>query len=74
MTTLKIEGITYKVIRRWTPEDYEANGYRNVAQMLREYGEDARLVLQRPSGSTYYETREISKYGPVQYTTPYSVC
>jgi len=72
--TITIEGIKYNVIRRWTPEDYEANGYNNVANMLREYQEDARLVLQRPRGSTYYETREISRFGPVQYTAPYKVC
>lgn len=56
--TLTLNGIAYLVISRDTAEDYDAMGYHNIAAMLREYREEARLALRRPKGTRIHYCRE----------------
>ena len=54
--TVKIDGITYKVIENTTPEIAEAKGHPNMAKQMRKVGISNDLVLQRPRGKKFYWT------------------
>ena len=57
--TLKIDGITYNVVRVVTPESAESDGLVNLAQMMREHGKTRQLFLQRPKGKVHYFVNEF---------------
>ena len=62
--TVKINGITYEVIERVTPEVADQQGHHNVARMLRDDNSN-QLHMKRPNGHKCYFVKEGNhpKYG-----------
>jgi hypothetical protein len=56
--TVKVNYITYKVIEAHTADELEAEGYGNVANLMRENKIALRLVLQRPRGRKFYHANQ----------------
>ncbi len=74
MTTIKIENITYEIVKEQTAEDMEARNLHNIARMMRENKIEAQLHLKRPNGKKFYFCNKFapSKYG-TGYSRPFSV-
>jgi hypothetical protein len=48
--TVKIEGVTYEVVKAETADSYEARGLMNLAAAMRENGIVRDLFIRRPNG------------------------
>lgn len=61
--TLRIEGITYEVVRAMTPETAAAQGYANISAAMIQNGHTRDLYLRRPKGRVHYFVVEyINRY------------
>lgn len=56
MDTVKIDNVTYNVIKARTADQMEAEGFPNVAKNMRSHNVKLDLVLQRPKGQRLYWT------------------
>ena len=54
LTTLTLDGISYTVIERKTPESCETDGLLNLTAHMREYRQAAHLYLRRPNGKVTF--------------------
>lgn len=52
--TVKIDSITYEVVKCGTPESYEAQNLPALAAHMREYKQAKQLYLKRPNGKRHY--------------------
>lgn len=60
---ITINGITYNIVMKKTPESLDAEGKVNLAAHMREYNHVAQLYLQRPRGrATYLSIQHKSGY------------
>jgi hypothetical protein len=63
--TIKVDGVTYVVIKRTTADMHEAEGRPNVAQMFRDTpNRVADIYAKRPKGHRHYYI--------VEWRNPYS--
>lgn len=70
---VEIEGITYQIIQRDTPDALRARGLGNIAAHLETNGKVAQVYLRRPRGQQVYFSIERNVYGHTVYTRPLSL-
>jgi uncharacterized membrane protein len=57
--TITVRGITYEVVVATTPDEFDAQGLRNLARHMRGKGATRDLALRRPAGNTMYSASEF---------------
>ena len=74
MDTVKIENVTYEIVKAETADDMDARNLHNVARMMRENKIEKQLLLKRPNGKKMYFSNQFapSKYG-TGYSKPFSI-
>lgn len=73
MNQVKIDGITYNLINRETPETHRQNGRHNTAKVFEENRIAAQLYLRRPRGRVLYCVNEYNEYNSTFYGSVFSL-
>jgi hypothetical protein len=74
MTTIKIENVTYEIVKAETADDMDSRNLHNIARMMRENKIEKQLLLKRPNGKILYFSNQFapSKYG-TGYSRPFAL-
>lgn len=70
MATVTIRGVTYQIIKRETPEGFQARGLHNIARIMIGDRCSAQLHLRRLLGRVFYSCREFQTERGTHYTEP----
>jgi hypothetical protein len=73
MNTVKIENVTYQIVKEENADQMDARNLHNIARMMRENKIEAQLLLQRPNGKKFYFSNKFSTKHGITYSRPFSL-